>query len=622
MDKNQVTGLILLAILFVVYFKFFSPEAPVPQPETGRQETVENRADTAGSPAIISPSDTLNVAKRDSLVTRDQERKFGIFGPAASGEEKEVIVENEVMRVVFQSRGGEIKEVQLKEFKAYGGKPLILLDEESADFQYLVNVSDRQVDMGELYFNTTSENAIIAEGDSAVVVFNLTLPQGRTVSKTYVIHGDSYQIRGGVDMNGFENVIADNKILFRWTNRIKLLERDLKESRVKTTINYFADESFEDLGERSEDVEEETTSSPVKWAAAKQKFFTSGIVADDHFTSGNFKTSVNTGDTSVVKLAEISLEMPLSSNDAAGAGFTFYFGPNNFNILKKVAPSFEKNIYLGWPPVNFVNKYLIIPIFQFLERFIGNYGIIIFLLVIIIRIIISPLTYKSYISMAKTKILKPELDVIKDKYKDDMQKAQQEQMQLYQKAGVNPLSGCVPMLLQMPILFAMFYFFPNSIELRQEPFLWADDLSTYDAFISWSGNIPVLNWLFGNHISLFTVLMTASTVLYTWSNNQMTTVQGPMKSIGYLMPVVFMFVLNSFSAALTYYYFLSNIVSFGQQAIIKRFVNEGKIKSIMEENKLRYKSGKKSKFQLKLEEAMKAKTETATKTNTRSVKGK
>lgn len=618
MDKSQVTGLVLLALLFLVYFKFFSPEPPAPQSiqESRREGSVQDSG-IRDMPAYVAPSDSLDAVKRDSLTNSDQERRYGVFAPAARGEQKDIVVESKTMRVVFTNKGGDIKEVELKDFRAYGDKPLILMDEQSSDFHYLLSLADRQVDLSDLYFNSSAESIVIEEGDSAVIEFNITLPQGGSIVRTFTLRDDSYEIGSAIDLKGFDNILADNKILFQWINRIKLLERDLKESRMKTTVNYYADESFGDLGERSEDLEEETADGPVKWAASKQKFFTSGIIANDHFTAGRFKTSVPS-DSATVKVSEVSLEIPASE-----AEFTYYFGPNNFNLLKKIAPSFEKNIYLGWPPVNLVNKFLIIPIFHFFEKFIGNYGIIIFLLVIFVRIIIFPLTYKSYVSMAKTKILKPELDLIKDKYKDDMQKAQQEQMLLYQKAGVNPLSGCVPMLLQMPILFAMFYFFPNSIELRQEAFLWAEDLSTYDSIVSWSGNIPILSWLYGNHISLFTILMTASTVLYTWSNNQMTTVQGPMKTVGYLMPLVFMFVLNSFSAGLTYYYFLSNIVSFGQQAMIKKFVNEDKIKTIMDENKLRHKAGKKSKFQLKLEEAMKAKSETASgKANPRAGKGR
>ncbi|MFW5762487.1 MAG: membrane protein insertase YidC, partial [Cyclobacteriaceae bacterium] len=330
------------------------------------------------------------------------------------------------------------------------------------------------------------------------------------------------------------------------------------------------------------------------------------IIANEPFSSGYAQTTVNMEDTVNLKRGEIQLQIPVGEGQSPG--FTYYFGPNNFQIMKKVTDAFTENINLGWPPISYVNKFLIIPIFQFLEKYITNYGIIIFILVIIIRIILFPLSYKSHVSMAKTRILKPEIDALKEKHGDDMQKIQAEQMQLYQKAGVNPLSGCIPMLLQMPILFAMFYFFPNSIELRQESFLWADDLSTYDSFITFGTNVPLL----GGHLSLFTVLMTISTIGYTWMNNQVTAVSGPMKNIGYIMPIVFLFVLNSFSSALTYYYFLSNIFSFVQQAVIKQFVDDDKLKRIMEENKLKNKSKKKSMFQARLEEAMKAKEETKT----------
>lgn len=604
MDKDQIIGLVLLALLFIVWYAFFLPESqPVPQTPA----PIEERApDTTTSIEQPSPADTLT-ASEDSVANLQNQQKFGIFADAAQGEARQVTLENELIKVTFNSKGGEIERVELRTFKTAAKEPLVLLDEESSAFSYIVNIDNRQIDIMDLYFSPSAHNQSVAEDDTIQLAFTLDLGQGRTIVKSYELAGDSYQIRSNLSLTGFEGMIAGNSIAFRWKDRIKLLERDIEESRLKTTINYYTStEDFEDLGENSLDLEEETVSEPIKWAAVKQKFFTSGIIADNHFAEGYFKTNVDEGDTTTVKNAELLLQIPLAENGNSNAAFTYYFGPNNYNILKKVAPGFNKNIYLGWPPVSLVNKFLIIPIFQFLERFIGNYGVIIFLLVIIIRIIISPLTYKSYVSMAKTKVLKPELDLIKEKYKDDMQKAQSEQMQLYQKAGVNPLSGCIPMLLQMPILFAMFYFFPNSIELRQESFLWADDLSTYDAIITWDANIPLISSFFGNHLSLFTLLMTLSTILYTWSNNQMTSVQGPMKNIGYIMPVVFMFVLNKFSAALTYYYFLSNLVSFGQQAIIKRFIDEDKIKRIMDENKLRFKSGKKSKFQARLEEAMKA----------------
>ncbi|PTB90872.1 membrane protein insertase YidC, partial [Marivirga lumbricoides] len=241
----------------------------------------------------------------------------------------------------------------------------------------------------------------------------------------------------------------------------------------------------------------------------------------------------------------------------------------------------EENIYLGWFPISLVNKYIIINVFHVLEKFISNYGIIIIILVFLIKLALSPLSYKSYVSMAKTKVLKPQLDEIKEKHGGDMQKAQAEQMQLYQKVGVNPLSGCIPLLLQMPILFAMFYFFPSSIELRQESFLWATDLSSYDSIATLPFTIP----FYGDHVSLFTILMTLSTLLITWSQGQVSSVQGPMKNIQYIMPIVFMFVLNNFAAALSFYYFVANIITFGQQTLIRRMIDEDKIKAILEENK-------------------------------------
>jgi YidC/Oxa1 family membrane protein insertase len=249
-----------------------------------------------------------------------------------------------------------------------------------------------------------------------------------------------------------------------------------------------------------------------------------------------------------------------------------------------------------------VNKFVIIPLFDLLNNFINNYGLIIIIMVLIIKLVLSPLSYKAYLSMAKMKVLKPEMDEIKEKHGDDMSAAQQETMKLYQQVGVNPVSGCVPMLLQMPILFAMFYFFPQSIELRGKPFLWAEDLSTYDTFIQLPFTIP----FYGSHVSLFVLLMTVSTILYTWSNQQVSTVQGPMKAFSYMMPLIFMFVLNSYPAALSFYYFVSNLVTFGQQAIIRRFVDDDRIRKILEENKKNAKNRKKSKFQQRLEAAMKA----------------
>ena len=310
----------------------------------------------------------------------------------------------------------------------------------------------------------------------------------------------------------------------------------------------------------------------------------------------------------MVKRANAKLFIPIKDLKENKADFKFYFGPNDYQTIGHVAEKFTENVYLGWPPVFWINKFVIFPVFHFLTKYIANYGVIIIILVILLRLVLFPLSYKSYLSMAKMKVLKPELDEIKERVGEDMTKVQQEQMKLYQQVGVNPISGCIPVLLQMPILFAMFYLFPASIELRQQPFLWAEDLSTYDSLIRLPFAVPFL----GSHISIFTILMTAATLLYTWQNNQLSSVQGPMKTMSYVMPVIFLFVLNSFSSGLTFYYFVSTLLTFGQQAIIKRFVDEGKIRAIMEENRKKNAAtgGKKSRFMSKLEDAMKASQET------------
>jgi len=376
----------------------------------------------------------------------------------------------------------------------------------------------------------------------------------------------------------------------------------MDESRRNASVNYYlSDGTFNDLGNNSNDLEQEVVNQPIRWISMKQKFFNAGIISNTPFSGGMASTQVvSEADTTVVKDLEMALN--ITQESLVKDGFTFFFGPNNYQLTKKVTEGYSKNVYLGWTPFAWLNKWLIIPVFNFLEDYIANYGIIIIILAFFIKIILSPISYKSYLSMAKMKVLKPQLDEIKAKFGDDQQKAQAAQMELYGKVGVNPLSGCIPMLLQMPILLAMFNFFPNSIELRQASFLWADDLSSYDSILSLPFEIP----FYGDHVSLFTLLMAASTMLYTWQNAQMNTMQGPMKSMQYLMPFMMIFFFNNFSSGLTFYYFVLNILNFGQQALIKKYlIDEEKILRIMEENKVLNKDKKKSKFQQRLQEAMK-----------------
>ncbi|MCG8476812.1 MAG: membrane protein insertase YidC, partial [Cytophagales bacterium] len=376
--------------------------------------------------------------------------------------------------------------------------------------------------------------------------------------------------------------------------------------RANSTVNYYTlAEDFDNLSKTGED--QESVGAPLKWFAFKQHFFTSALIAESSMKNAEFSISVPEGDTTVVKNFNAKFVLPLADLKTQGHNFTYFFGPNSYELLKNVTPGFNDNVDLGWPVISWVNKYVVIWVFNLLQDHISSYGIIILILVVLIKLVLFPLSFKSYMSMAKMKVLKPEIDKIKEEHDGDMSKVQMAQMELYKQVGVSPLSGCVPMLLQMPILFAMFRFFPNSIELRGQSFLWAHDLSTYDVLFRLPVNIPLI----GDHISGFCLLMTASTLAYTWSNNQMSTVEGPMKSVQYLMPLMFFFVLNSFPAGLTYYYFLSNLVTLGQQAVIRKFVDEDKVKVKLEENRRKNKAAgkKKSSFQQRLEEAMKASQE-------------
>jgi YidC/Oxa1 family membrane protein insertase len=339
----------------------------------------------------------------------------------------------------------------------------------------------------------------------------------------------------------------------------------------------------------------------------KQKFFNSGIISDQALiTSAKVSSVSNVNDTAHIKTLTADLTLSVAAALKNGLQLRYYFGPNKFKILDAVAPGYERNVYLGWPVISWVNKYLVVNVFAFFESYIANYGIIIILLVLLVKLILFPLSYKSYISMAKMKVLKPELDEIKARVgEENLQAIQQEQMKLYSQVGINPLSGCIPLLLQMPVLLAMFNFFPNAIELRQQAFLWATDLSTYDSVL----NLPFFIPAYGNHVSLFTILMTISTLVWTWYNNQTSTVTGPMQSVSYIMPVVFMFILNSLPAGLSFYYFVSNVVSIVQQQIIKRFVDEDKLHKKLQENKVKNANKKKTGFAARLEEAMRTAAE-------------
>jgi len=606
MDKNQATGLVLISILMIAYFWFFadSPQQPEDIESDKIEQTDQNQAES--STPEKQEAQSVTEVQNDSTINQALVNQYGAFAKVAKGESKTSTFNTETLAIQFDSKGGRIKNVELRDFKTYDGQPLIITNQKDEEKELLFNTPTGAINLYDLYFEMQgSPKRQLSNGDTVEIKFIAQLSPNKSIEQVYTISGNQYEVGYDLAFNGFTNEILGDQLTLRWNKKMRKFEKDLEQSRTKVTMNYYSEEEGMDgLSERSDDDSEEI-SEAMKWFSFKQNFFMEALITDIPMKRAEFATNIEDLSDEYVKRGKAKVEIPLAEVTNKTGEFKYYFGPNNYKSLQKVAPDFEENVYLGWFPISLVNKYVIINVFYVLEKYISSYGWIIIILVLLIKLALSPLSYKSYVSMAKTKVLKPQLDEIKEKHGGDMQKAQADQMELYRKVGVNPLSGCIPLLLQMPILFAMFYFFPSSIELRQESFLWATDLSTYDSILSLPFEIP----FYGDHVSLFTILMTLSTLLITWSQGQVSSVQGPMKNIQYLMPVIFMFVLNNFPAALSFYYLIANLITFGQQTLIRRMIDEDKIKQILEENKKKNVNKKTSKFQQRLQEAMKASEE-------------
>ncbi|MDO7885566.1 membrane protein insertase YidC [Hymenobacter cheonanensis] len=580
MDRNQATGLFLISALLLVYLFFFSP----------KKEPEQNKPQTTTTAAATKPVGAAPALAPEALPT-----------DTAAGPVRTIELKNPELTLNFSTQGGRVVAARLNNYKTFFGKPLDLFDAQSARYNTkLTTTGGQTIDFASLNFRADAPTAT-ADGGQQLA---FTAPVGGgTVTQTYTLPKAGYEVKYNLKLSG---VATTQPLSWSFVDNVRQTEQDIKQNRNHTTINHYrADGKQDNLAEASEKPEETKVSEPLTWVADKHDFFVAGFIADSQpFANGQFNANVNLADSTFIKGLSTQLSIPVAAvTGAQGANYRYFFGPNQFNLLKSTAPDFDKNVFLGFGPFRLVNRFLVIPTFNFLQQYISNYGIIILLLVVLIKLVTWPLTYKTYESQARMKVLKPELDEIKAKYPDDATKTQQETMKLYSQFGVSPLSGCVPTLLTLPILFAMFQFFPNAIELRQQPFLWAHDLSTYDNPILLPFTLPYL----GNHISLFTVLMTISTLFMTYQSNQMNTaaMQGPMKFYSYLMPLIFFFVLNSFASGLTWYYLVSNVVTLAQQALTRSFVDDTKIRAQLEANKVKNKDKKPGGFQARLAEAMK-----------------
>ena len=480
----------------------------------------------------------------------------------------------------------------------------MLFDGDSSKMSLKFFAQNKPIETAKLFFKPTDLSITNQANGSKSFSMRLYADEKSYIEYLYTLKDSSYMIDFKINTVGMGNTIAANNsnLDLDWEMNVPLHEQSLKSEQNATTIyyKYFEDE-VDYINETK--FEEKTLDNKVKWVALKQQYFTSVIIAGSYFEKPTIETVEIKDSPDQVKKLKTSLSIPYNHKAEESFAMNLYFGPNHYQTLKSFDIELEKQVPLGWGIFGWVNRFLVIPTFNFLSKLNMNYGIIILILTFIIKIVLLPLTYKAYLSQAKMKVLKPEIDEINAKKGNDPMKTQQETMALYRKAGVNPLGGCLPMLLQLPILIAMFRFFPASIELRQESFLWAKDLSTYDSIWDFGFRIPG----YGDHVSLFTLLMTISTLIYTRMTNQFSSANAQMKWISYLMPIIFLGVFNDYSAALSYYYFLANITSFGQQYLFKFFVDEKEILRRIQENKKKPASTKKSGFQKRLEEVAKAK---------------
>jgi len=515
-----------------------------------------------------------------------------------------VTIENEDLRIQLSTHGGRIYSVQLKKFKTFNGQPLVLFTGDQNHFGLNFIADNKNINTNNLYFTSSAPQLSVAAKDSGSVTMRLTYSPTQYLDYVYTLNGTGYKVGFTVKQTGLASIIPNsNTINIDWSASLPNQEKDIDQERRYTAAYYnTTDGTVDDLSATKDD---SLTISNIKtqWISFKAHFFSSVLLAKDAFSKASIAESTDTSEHNIVKEMKTSVTLAQSSNGTFP--MSFYFEPNEFHMLQAEGYSLEKQIDLGFGPLKYINRFATLPVFDFLKQFNWNYGLIILALTVILKLVLSPLTYKSYLSMAKMRVLKPEMDEIKAKVgEDNPTLLQQEYLKLYKKAGVNPLGGCLPLLIQMPIVFAFFRFFPSLFELRGQSFLWMHDLSTYDSVVTFS-HIPVL----GDHISLMCLLMTISTLIYTYFNNQISGATGQMKYIGYVTPIIFLATLNSYPSGLNYYYFLANMLTFLQQYLIRFMVDDKKIHAQIQENKKKPedKTKKKSGFQTRMDEMMKQK---------------
>lgn len=614
MDKNTIIGFLLIAALLFGYSWFSRPsEEEVAAMRQAETEAAQKEQKLVGE-AQAGDNFGIEEGKLDTDTITEADRlkmEFGEFSAAAAGKDTTITMQNDLVELSFTAKGGQLSRARLKNYQTYDSLPLVLFDgEKDNDYGFIFKSMGRVIDTKNLYFTPRQLN-------DTTLTMSLITDGGNHFDITYTLPSGSYMLKMDITQSGMENVLPRNTahLDFYWNQRLRSQEKGRMFEERNSTIYYkFVGSDVDRLSETEED--SETLNLGLKWIGFKNQFFSTVFIADYKFNGAEMTSVPLQGDKDYLKTFAVKSSFDYNPATPQGPGFKIYFGPNLYPLLhgydKGLADSdklnLDKLIPLGYKFFRWINTVFIIPIFTFLGKFIDNYGLIILLLTIIIKIILAPLTYKSYMSTAKIRVLRPQIEEINKKYPGNEKALERQRatMDLYTRAGANPMSGCLPMLLQMPILLAMFAFFPSSIELRGESFLWVKDLSSYDSIFSWDAYIPIITPYFGNHISLFCLLMTITNIIYTKINMENTagSPQMPgMKAMMYLMPLMFLVFFNNYAAGLSYYYFVSLLITILQTYAFRYFIDEEKVLAKLKENQK--KPRKKSGWMARLEEAQK-----------------
>ena len=580
MDRNTVIGFVLLALLFFGYFFYTSQ---------GKEAFEKQQQHIKDSLARLQPkTDTSSTTAKiaiPSAATRDS--VSGNIMQDTSGKEQFYTLENKVLKITFTNKGGQPATVQLKNFETFDKKPLILINNKYSDISYPINTGNNETAQTSDLLFTASKPETTADGKQ-IMNFVLDSKNGEKIEHQYILSPDDYMIGFNIIMNGANQLLTQNTLNLTWQSKADRQEKDMEWETQQSHVAYVENDDYDFERLASGKSDDKKLVKPVDWVALKQQFFASSIMAKTKFENADLKWEVpaDTGLHVIAKLtANLRLGVPPGQN--AQIPLQLFYGPGDYKILKSYNNQMYNMVPLGsgiFAFVKYINRGFVMPVFNFLSSHIASAGLVIALLTIIIRLLISPLTYQSYLSGAKMKLLKPEIDALKTKYGDDKQTFGMEQMKLFRSAGVNPLGGCIPAVLQIPIFFALYNFFNSNITLRGQSFWWAKDLSTYDSIYNLPFSIP----FYGNHISLFTILaVTTSLLISLYGMSNMQDNSNPvMKYLPFIFPIVLLGVFNRLPSSLTWYYTVSNAITLIIQFVIQKYIiDHEKILARLQENK-------------------------------------